>query len=212
MKFDLHIHSKYSYDGVLEPKTIVDIAIKKGLQGIAITDHNTIKGGLEAKEYESKDLQVIVGSEISTEKGEIIGLFLSQEIKSRDVHSVVAEIKDQGGIVVIPHPFDGLRSSAFRVSEEYVKFIDAIEGFNSRCVLQRYNRKAIEFATRYNLSVVAGSDAHYANEIGKGGIITEISNAREAILTNNISIWGITSPLCLFNHIRTKVLKTRRSV
>ena len=78
MKYDLHIHSKYSNDGGLEPEKIVEIAAKRGLRGIAITDHNTIKGGLMATQYETEDLKVIVATEIMTQKSEITGLFLSK--------------------------------------------------------------------------------------------------------------------------------------
>ena len=97
MKYDLHIHSKYSSDGVLDPEKIVKIAIKRGLNGVAITDHNTIIGGLKAKNYETEDFKVIVGSEISTERGEIIGLFLKEEIKPGNVQEVISEIKEQNG-------------------------------------------------------------------------------------------------------------------
>jgi len=75
MKYDLHIHSKYSNDGVIEPYEIVKMAKKRGLDGIAITDHNMIKGGLETKKYETDDLKVIIGSEVLTEKGEITVFF-----------------------------------------------------------------------------------------------------------------------------------------
>ena len=210
MKYDLHIHSKYSSDGVLEPQKIVKIAMKRGLNGIAITDHNTIKGGLEAKKYESEDFTVIVGSEIATEKGEIIGLFLSEEVKSRDVQDVIAEIKEQGGFAVLPHPFDELRHSAFHPSEEDVKFIDGVEGFNSRCVFQNYNKRAVEFAIKHNLTITSGSDAHFINEIGNGGIITEIEDIREALIKKEVKIFGKRSPLV--NHIGTKVLKLWRKI
>ena len=106
MKYDLHTHTKYSSDGILEPEKIVEIARRKGLSGIAITDHNTIKGSLKAKKYETDDFQVICGSEISTERGEVIGLFLSDEIQSESFLDVVDEIKEQDGVVVLPHPFD----------------------------------------------------------------------------------------------------------
>ena len=211
MKYDLHIHSKYSSDGILEPEKIIKMAIKRGLNGIAITDHNTIKGGLEAKKYETEDFKVIVGTEISTGKGELIGLFLEEEVKSKDVSDVVLEIKERNGIVIIPHPFDELRRSAFHPTEEDAKYIDCIEGFNSRCVFQRYNEKAVEFAMKYDLTITAGSDAHFSNEIGNAGINTETEDVREAIMKNNIEIfWKRTS---LVNHVRTKVLKTwRRAV
>ena len=210
MKYDLHIHSKYSSDGVLEPQKIVKIAMKRGLNGIAITDHNTIKGGLEAKKYESEEFTVIVGSEIATEKGEIIGLFLSEEVKSRDVQDAISEIKEQGGFVVLPHPFDELRHSAFHPTGEDVKFIDGVEGFNSRCVFQNYNKSAVEFAIKHNLTITGGSDAHFINEIGNGGIITEIEDIREALIKKEVETFGKRSPLV--NHIGTKVLKLWRKI
>lgn len=208
MKYDLHIHSKYSSDGVLEPQKIVKIAMKRGLNGIAITDHNTIKGGLEAKKYESEEFTVIVGSEIATEKGEIIGLFLSEEVKSRDVQDAISEIKEQGGFVVLPHPFDELRHSAFHPTREDVKFIEGVEGFNSRCVFQNYNKRAVEFAIKHNLTITSGSDAHFINEIGNGWINTEIEDIREALIKKEVKIFGKRSPLV--NHIGTKVLKLWR--
>jgi len=208
MKYDLHIHSKYSSDGILEPKESIKTAIKKGINGIAITDHNTIKGGLEAKKYETDDFKVIVGSEISTERGEIIGLFLEEEVKSKDVQEVISGIKEQNGIIIIPHPFDELRHSAFHPTEGDAKFIDCIEGFNSRCVFQKYNEKAVEFGTKHNLTITAGSDAHFANEIGNAGITTETEDIREALIKNEIQIFGKRSSLV--NHVGTKVLKTWR--
>lgn len=208
MKYDLHIHSKYSSDGVLEPEKIIKIAIKKGLDGIAITDHNTIKGGLKTKKYETEDFKVIVGSEIMTERGEITGLFLSEEIKSKDAQGVISEIKDQNGIIVIPHPFDELRHSAFHPAEEDVKILDCIEGFNSRCVFQKYNEKAVEFGIKHNLSITGGSDAHFSNEIGNARIITETEDIREAIMKNDVKVFGKRSSL--INHIGTKMLKLWR--
>lgn len=204
MKYDLHIHSKYSYDGILEPKDIVKIAIKRGLDGIAITDHNTVKGALEAKKYETDDLKVIVGSEIKTERGEITGLFLEEEINSRDFYEVIDRIKEQNGIVVIPHPFDRLRKSAFIPTRKDIKFIDCIEGFNSRCVFQEYNKEAINFAIKHGLKIVAGSDAHFRNEIGNAGIETNEEDVRKAIL-GEIKIFGEKSSI--INHAMTKAIK-----
>ncbi|MFC1937209.1 PHP domain-containing protein [Chloroflexota bacterium] len=205
MVIDLHIHSKYSSDGILDPKEIVSIARKKGLNGIAITDHDTVQGGQHAKEYETEDFIIIVGAEIMTDKGEVTGLFLSREITSRHLEDVIAEIREQDGIIIVPHPFDGLRSSAFHITDEYAHLVDAIEGFNARCVLQRYNRRAVEFAARHNLPVVGGSDAHYANEIGLGGIIIDGPDIRMAILNSQLSLFGRRTSL--LNHARTKVRK-----
>lgn len=210
LRFDLHTHSKYSSDGVLDPKKIVKTAIKRNLNGIAITDHNTIKGGLKAKEYETKDFKVIVGSEIMTDQGEVIGLFLSEEVKANNLVNVISEIKAQNGIVIIPHPFDEMRHSALYPNEECASLIDCIEGFNSRCVLQKYNDKAVEYANKHNLSIVAGSDAHFANEIGNAGIITESEDLQELIIKKKIEIFGRRS--MLFNHAFTKGLKKWRKI
>ncbi|AKB52576.1 hypothetical protein MSBRW_3323 [Methanosarcina barkeri str. Wiesmoor] len=210
LRFDLHIHSKYSSDGVLDPKKIVKTAIKRNLKGIAITDHNTIKGGLKAIEYETKDFKVIVGSEIMTDQGEVIGLFLSEEIKSNNLINVVSEIKAQNGIVIVPHPFDEMRRSALHPKEECASLIDCIEGFNSRCIFQKYNDKAVEYANKHNLPLVAGSDAHFANEIGNAGIVTQSEDLQDAIIKNNIEIFGSRS--MFINHAFTKGLKRWRKI
>ena len=210
VKFDLHIHSSYSSEGLMDTKTLIKVAIRRGLNGIAITDHNTIKGGLKAKEYETKNFKVIIGSEIMTNKGEVIGLCLSEEIRSKDMIEVISEIKAQNGIVVIPHPFDKMRQSALHPTDEEVHLIDCIEGFNSRCIFQKYNEKAIEYANKYRLPIVAGSDAHFANEIGNAGIITESEDLQEAIMKNNIEIFGKRS--MLVNHAFTKGLKKWRKI
>ena len=97
VKYDLHIHSKYSDDGVLDPKEVVKLAKERGFDGIAITDHNTIRGGQEAQKYEAENFKVVIGAEIMTERGEITGLSLHEEVKARQFRDVIAEIKAQGG-------------------------------------------------------------------------------------------------------------------
>ena len=211
MRIDLHVHSKYSLtDGGLEPEEIVRIARKKGLQGVAVTDHNTVAGGQEAKNFETEEFKVIVGAEIKTEKGEVTGLFLSEEIRSRRFREVIDEIRAQGGMVVVPHPFDSLRSSAFPITAKYVHLVDAIEVFNSRCVFRSHNKKALEFALRHNLAVVGGSDAHYGSEIGLAGIVTSSQDLRKAIEGRDVVVFGKrSSPL---NHVRTKIRKQWRKI
>lgn len=208
IRADLHIHSKYSDDGVLEPEEIVTIAKEKGLAGIAITDHNTIRGGVEAKKYETGDLEVVVGAEIATEKGEVTGLFLSKEIKSRRFGDVVNEIRAQGGVVVVPHPFDTLRHSAFRITGDYAGAVDAIEVFNSRCILANCNNRAVRFANQHSLAITAGSDAHYPNEIGLAGVLAYSGDIRMSILEKNVKVFGERSPL--LNHVRTRTGKLWR--
>ena len=206
LKYDLHIHSKYSYDSLTEPKTIVQMAIKRGMNGIAVTDHETIKGGLKTKTLETKDFEVIVGCERCSDRGDVIGLYLNEEIKAIEPLEVIDEIKAQGGIVIIPHPFDDMRSSAFHPTYKCVKSIDAIEGFNARCVYQKYNAFAVEYAKMYDVNLVGCSDAHCANEIGNGWTeIDDSDNIRDAILNGNTTIGGNRS--WLVNQILTKGIK-----
>jgi len=146
------------------------------LNGIAITDHDTIKGGLEARNINNDpNFVVIVGCEILTDVGDIIGLFLSKEIKSRDYEGVIKEIKDQNGIIVLPHPYRG-----HKLNSKIIENVDAIEVFNSRNN-ENENIKALKLAKKYNKPILTGSDAHFAIEIGnattviKGSDITEIN-------------------------------------
>jgi predicted metal-dependent phosphoesterase TrpH len=208
MKYDFHTHSKYSADGYVEPKMMIKTAVKMGLSGIAVTDHNTIKGGLEAKKYENNQIQVITGSEILTDRGEVIGIFLTEEIKSYIFVEVIEEIKNQNGIVVIPHPFDRLRHTSLFPSSEDAKFIDNVEVYNSRCVSQTYNDIAMRYAIDNNLNIIAGSDAHFENEIGNAGIKTKTDNIKEAVFNGDFTVFGKRSNI--LNPVTTKILKMWR--
>lgn len=210
MLFDLHIHSKCSLDGTLDPKELVKIAVKRGLDGIAVTDHGTIRGGLMAREYATTGFCVAVGAEIRTDRGDVIGLFLSQDIKSREFGRVIAEIRDQNGLAIIPHPFDNMRRSALLPSDNEAGQVDAVEVFNSRCIFSVHNKMAKDLAERLSKGISAGSDAHFGNEVGLAGVITEDEDLREAILKGELRTFGRRSPLT--NHCITKVLKLWRKV
>jgi predicted metal-dependent phosphoesterase TrpH len=199
MKYDLHVHTSYSTDGSLSPANVVRIARSRRLRGIAITDHNTIKGGVEAKKYETDNFTVIVGSEIKTERGDLIGLFLTEDVQSRNIQGASAEIRGQGGLVVIPHPFDSLRGSAINPTVEDARMVDAIEVFNSRCLLPKCNRKALNLAKTVGLGITAGSDAHYAREIGTAGIITDSHDLKSAIVRGQVEIFGKRASLLNYN-------------
>jgi predicted metal-dependent phosphoesterase TrpH len=208
MKYDFHTHSKYSLDGYVKPKDLVRAAGKAGLSGIAVTDHNTIKGGIEAKEYETEDLEVIVGSEILTDIGEVIGLFLEEEITSYNFYDVVNDIKSQNGVVVLPHPFDGVRSTSVHPGPELAGFIDNVEVFNSRCVRSSYNDLALSYANENHLNIIAGSDAHFENEVGNAGVKTESDNIEEAVINGDFTVFGQRSNI--INPVTTKLLKMWR--
>jgi predicted metal-dependent phosphoesterase TrpH len=163
MRYDLHIHSKYSYDSLLSPSKILKIAKKQGLDGIAVTDHNTISGGLSTqKENRDPDFEVIVGAEIKTEYGDVIGLSLNEEISSRCFLEVIDEIRSQGGYSVLAHPYRQYSSP-----EKIIVRVDFIEVFNSRSSFFQ-NQKSQMLAKEANKKITAGSDAHCSMEIGNG--------------------------------------------
>jgi predicted metal-dependent phosphoesterase TrpH len=199
MKYDLHAHTACSPDGSLKPESVVRIAKSRGLRGIAITDHNTIKGAIEAKKYETNGFEVIIGSEIKTDRGDLIGLFLTDEVLSRNMHEASAEIREQGGLAVIPHPFDSFRGSAINPTVEDARMVDAIEVFNSRCLLPKCNKKALQLARKIGSGITAGSDAHYAREIGMAGIITSSDDLRSAIVGGQVEIFGKRASLLNYN-------------
>ncbi len=188
----------------MQPADIVKTATKKGLDGVAITDHNTIAGGVRAKEFETEDFRVIIGSEVSTDRGEVIGLFLSEEVAPGRFEDVVSAIKAQNGFVLLPHPFDRLRSTALHPRPEDVARIDGIEGFNARCVFQADNQAATEFGLEHDLAVVAGSDAHFHGEIGNAGIQISGDDPEDCLRLRDFQTFGRRSSL--LNHCRSKGL------
>lgn len=168
MRCDLHIHTMYSPDSKTTPDQIVSRCKKAGINCIAITDHNTIAGALELKRV--APFKVIVSSEIHTNNGEVIGYFLTEEIPGKlPALETVRLIKEQGGLVCVPHPFDRLRGSAIErhALDEILHEVDIIETFNARSINRHHNTMARQFAAQHKLLASAGSDAHTPDEIGK---------------------------------------------
>lgn len=214
MKFDMHVHTLHSPKcGWISPKRLVEHAIEKRLDGLAVTDHNTINGALEVFDIvrdEQMQLSVIIGEEISTDRGEVLAYFINREIEPGSFAEVLTEIKRVGGISVIPHPFDKLRHHAVRLTRDDVRLFDCIEGFNARCLSKTYNDLAYNFGKEYDLAISAGSDAHFLNEVGNGGVITNQGDIREAIMKKDVTIFGHRS--MIINHVGTKILKLERSI
>ncbi|MFC1979072.1 PHP-associated domain-containing protein [Chloroflexota bacterium] len=182
LKADLHVHSEYSPDSDSSLGDIINHCTAKGINCIAITDHNEIAGAVELKK--TAPFTVIIGEEILTSSGEIIGLFLTGHIPPQlTAEETVKRIKDQGGLVLVPHPFDRyFRPSAIdrHVLEKIVSDIDIIEVFNSHTVIRSDSSKALKFAQNHGLLASAGSDAHLVNEIGNAYIeMTEFSSVEE---------------------------------
>lgn len=160
--FDAHLHTHYSYDSLVSPSSLIKRAIKVGLSAIVVTDHNTIRGGLRARETAmGTPLEVFVGTEIRTDLGDIIGLFVEEEIRSREYNRVIDEIKGQGGIVYLPHPF----ARHTKLERMNLGRMEVIEAFNGR-QNRSQNERALELAKDIKRPVVGGSDAHILYEIG----------------------------------------------
>ncbi len=182
LKADLHVHTRYSEDSISPPEKIVQHCLKVGINCLAITDHNEISGAFEVKRI--APFKIIIGEEILSNRGEIIGYFLSEKIPSRlSPQETVARIKAQGGLVCIPHPYDILRSGTKihkQALEEILPNADIIEVFNSKTMLLRYSKRALELAQRHNLPGTAGSDAHIVREIGSTYMeIPEFNDAQQ---------------------------------
>jgi predicted metal-dependent phosphoesterase TrpH len=165
---DLHMHSNFSKDCTSSIATILRTAREVGLGAIAIADHNEIKGALLAREMAEGDPFVIVAEEIKTSEGEVIGLFLQELIpKGLSFDQTVSLIKEQGGLVYVPHPFDALRTTpSYRTLVDNLHRIDVIEVYNAKVALSSFNLGAERFAAKYNIVAGAGSDAHVPQAIG----------------------------------------------
>ncbi len=184
IRADLHIHTAYSDDSKTPLERIIARCLEVGINCIAITDHNTIAGAVEMKRI--APFQVIVGDEIQTSTGEVIGYFLAEEIpKGLSAEETARLIKEQGGLVCIPHPFDHVRLSTIRHQslETLLPYIDIIEVFNSRLLLRRHNIKAQRFAQAHGLLASAGSDAHTPGEIGNAYVEIPDFNDKDQFLT-----------------------------
>jgi predicted metal-dependent phosphoesterase TrpH/glycosyltransferase involved in cell wall biosynthesis len=169
---DLHMHTSFSHDCSIPPEELVAHAEEQGLGAIAVTDHNVFGGALAAVEAaRGRDLVVIPGEEVKTGgDGEVIGLFLEQEIpRGMSFAETVAAIREQGGLVYVPHPFDRMHSIPSPATlSRHLSDIDVFEVYNARLLFEAYNDEALRFARKYNLIEGAGSDAHVLQGVGTG--------------------------------------------
>jgi predicted metal-dependent phosphoesterase TrpH/glycosyltransferase involved in cell wall biosynthesis len=171
---DLHLHTSWSHDCSIEVPELLDHADAGGLGAIAVTDHNVFGGALEAAELAAgRDLVVIPGEEVKTDgQGEVIGLFLEREIpRGLSFADTLAAIREQGGLVYLPHPFDRLHSIPDPATlHRHLPEIDVLEVYNARLLFEAYNDEALRFARKYGLVAGAGSDAHVLQGVGTGAV------------------------------------------
>jgi hypothetical protein len=168
---DLHMHTDHSPDCATPAELLLETAKERGLGAIAITDHNEISGALEAREIAERigGVKVIVAEEVKTaHQGEVIGLFLTERIeRGMSMAETIAEIRRQGGLVYVPHPFDRLHSVPdYEHLLEIVDEIDILEVFNPRVAFSAFNEEAVRFARKYSIVPGAGSDSHVAQGLG----------------------------------------------
>ncbi len=171
-KVELHAHSYASYDLNLRPLDIVRLCKKKGIDKLAITDHHSIRGALEIQTFAPE--LIIIGEEIMTTQGELLAYFVKEEVpRGLSPIEVIDNLKAQGAIISVPHPFDRWRTGAWQEVNllALLPFIDAIEVFNSRCVFKKDNERALAFAQKFGLLSTVGSDAHNSKEFGHAVLI-----------------------------------------
>jgi predicted metal-dependent phosphoesterase TrpH len=171
IEVDLHMHTDHSPDCATPVEVLLETARDRGLGAIAVTDHNEISGALEARRIaeEAGGIKVIVGEEVKTaEQGEVIGLFIEERIpRGMTMAETIAAIRDQGGLVYVPHPFDRFHSVPdYEHLLDVVEEIDVLEVFNPRVALTAFNEEAERFARKYRIVPGAGSDSHVAQGLG----------------------------------------------
>jgi hypothetical protein len=211
LKADFHIHTKYSMDCHNELEDIVKRCQKLGLTCIAIADHDAVEGGLELQKI--APFKVIVAEEVQTYNGEVMGMFLKKRIASGiPLQQAIAAIKEQGGLVNIPHPFDPMRGLRLN-AEEFNKLalqIDLIEVFNARVPTAQTNTKAENFARQHNLPGTAGSDSHSIAEMGSVAVTMNDFNTPAEFLAaiKTATIQGKrASPFVHFHSTMAKIKK-----
>jgi predicted metal-dependent phosphoesterase TrpH len=183
---DLHMHTSWSHDCAIEVPELLTHAETEGLGAIAITDHNVFGGALEALAA-TTNLTVIPGEEVKTQdQGEVIGLFLSEEIpRGLPFADTVAAIHEQGGVVYLPHPFDRMHSIPDAATlRRHLDEIDVFEVYNARLLFEGYNEEALRFARKYNLTMGAGSDAHVLQGVGTGALRMREFHDRDEFLAS----------------------------
>lgn len=208
LKLDLHVHSKYSYDSFSEPSKIVKVAKRKHLDVISITDHDNMQ--IYEKSLPAQlDIILIRGMEIKTDMGDITGLFLDEEIRSRHFSDVVDEIRGQDGIVVLPHPYRRKCDPA-----KLVEYVDLVEVINARS-RKLENINAQELCEKFDKKPITGSDAHTYFEIGRAvtemeGYANDLEELKQMLLKKERNCYGKETPFYISHGYSFIVSRVKR--
>jgi len=210
LKLDLHIHSQYSEDGAGTPEEIIKYLKKKGLNGMAITDHNTIKGSLKALKLAPKDFIVIPGIEISTSDGHMLALNVKNDV-TRDltVEETVEQIIDMGGTPIVPHLFRNMSGIRTNNLKKIYKKTPAIEVYNA-CSLAQTNLKTTKIAKKLDLGGIGGSDSHRPEYVGYAYTTVDTTNLDLDSIVSEINkkkTWGEGTTIPL-DYRRDRMLKS----
>ena len=211
IEVDLHMHTDHSYDCATPVEVLLAEAEERGLGAIAVTDHNEITGALEAR-AKARRVKVIVGEEVKTaDQGEVIGLFIEKKIRrGMTLAETIAEIKRQGGIVYVPHPFDRMHAVPdYKHLLAVLDDVDAIEVFNPRVAIAEFNAEAVRFAAKYRMIAGAGSDAHVPQGLGSVRIRMRDFDGPDEFLESLRDADIVRNPASLLYVQALKFLQTR---
>jgi predicted metal-dependent phosphoesterase TrpH len=182
------MHTSWSHDCAVDPADLIMYAEGSGLGAIAVTDHNAFGGALETAELAREhELVVIPGEEIKTDgQGEVIGLFLREEIpRGLSFGETVDAIREQGGVVYLPHPFDRLHAIPESATlHRHLEQVDVVEVYNARLLFEAYNDEALRFARKHDVTMGAGSDAHVLQGVGTGAVRMRAFDGPEEFLVS----------------------------
>jgi predicted metal-dependent phosphoesterase TrpH len=208
---DLHMHTDHSHDCATPVEVLLATAREQGLGAIAVTDHNEVSGALEARGRAS-GVKVIVGEEVKTAgEGEVIGLFIEERIpRDMTLAETIAEIKRQGGVVYVPHPFDRMHAVPdYEHLLPVLDEVDAIEVFNPRVAIGAFNEEAARFAAKYRIPAGAGSDSHVAQGLGSVRVRMRDFEGPQEFLQSLRDAEIVTRPTSLLYVQALKFLETR---
>ena len=213
MRVELHCHTCYSSDSLMLPAKVLEVCRQRGIDRVAITDHNTIEGALRASKLDPE--RVIVGEEIRTQKGELIAYFVREEVPpGLEPEQAIERLRSQGAFISVSHPLDKLRSKNWSIEDlrSILPLVDALEVFNARSWCSLSDRRAAGLVAEYGLLGTAGSDAHAYAEIGRAIMRMPVFDSAEEMRNAlaNAQITGRRSmPLV---HLASRYASVRKSL
>lgn len=208
-RYDLQVHTDASPCSATPPEEVAAAAADAGLDGIVVTDHDTLANVDRVRAAAPEGLNVVPGVEVTTTQGHLLGIDVTEAPPQTEPLTVVDRIHDQGGLAVLSHPFDSLRQYYDRDLDDLAAAVDGVEVENSRCVRESFNRQARAYATHHGLAMTGGSDGHFPREVGRA------YTAVEGSLVDAIRE-GSTTPRgrgrYASGHVLTKVQQARRLI